>query len=465
MNTRWMSDFRKWSAAGMTALLILSIVWFSVWDKTLLSFAGSFNIATGIVTLASLLMLALVCAMDQSRPEKSTAFYYLLIWIIYIGVIVDHFAWFFENTPELEWASVLFIMVDFCISEVLACVLWFYQSALYPSEDDSFRWLPAFLKCGLVLNLLYIVAGTVTGFVFYINAAGDYTPGPGYPLLFLFPLSTTALNIFWNLSRPMPGRVRISLMVFSLFPMVFGLITPLLPNYQVEFIALMMTMVFMHGAIQMERSLVRLAQAEKISQQQRDLVEKQTQMMISQIQPHFLYNALTAIYYLCGKDTKQARKMILMFSDYLRVNMDSIKSREPIPFEKELTHTKTYLAIELLRFGNILDVEYDIQATDFVLPALSLQPLAENAVKYGIRGREEGGTVTISTRREGNTIYITVADDGIGFDPDHLPEDGRSHVGIENARSRLKTMCGGELRIESTIGVGTTATIILEDKT
>lgn len=190
---------------------------------------------------------------------------------------------------------------------------------------------------------------------------------------------------------------------------------------------------------------------------------QQMQIMVSQIQPHFMYNTLSVIYSLCDADKELAKEAILKFSSYLRANMASLQSSKPVPFEKELEHTKTYLWIEQQRFGDILNVQYDIAVTDFVLPAISLQPLVENAVKYGVRSREEGGTVTISTRRENGKIYIRVTDDGMGFDPQTYKDDGRLHIGIENVRTRLQLMRGGRLEIESAPGCGTTATMILED--
>ena len=107
-------------------------------------------------------------------------------------------------------------------------------------------------------------------------------------------------------------------------------------------------------------------------------------------------------------------------------------------------------------------MEYDIQATDFKLPMLSVQPLVENAVKHGVGMKKKGGTVTIISRDNGNAFEVIVKDDGVGFDTNApKKDDGRSHVGMENTRSRLKEMCGGTVNIESTVDVGTTATMIL----
>ena len=111
--------------------------------------------------------------------------------------------------------------------------------------------------------------------------------------------------------------------------------------------------------------------------------------MVSQIRPHFMYNALSSIAALCKLDPDTAYDATITFSDYLRGNMDSLKQTAPIPFEKELEHLKKYLHIEKMRFGNKLNIVYDICATDFEIPQLTVQPLAENAVKHGISKKKK----------------------------------------------------------------------------
>ena len=108
---------------------------------------------------------------------------------------------------------------------------------------------------------------------------------------------------------------------------------------------------------------------------------------------------------------------------------------------------------------------YDIQATDFELPLLSVQPLAENAVKHGVGMKDEGGTVTIATCETEDAFEIIVSDDGVGFDPEApKKDDGRSHVGMENTKRRLKEMCGADVVITSKPGEGTAAKIIIPKK-
>ena len=175
-----------------------------------------------------------------------------------------------------------------------------------------------------------------------------------------------------------------------------------------------------------------------------------------------MYNALTSIAMMCQIDPDTAQEATVTFADYLRGNMDSLKQTAPVPFEKELEHLKKYLYIEKLRFADLLNIEYDIQTTDFQLPLLSIQPLVENAVKHGVGMKEDGGTVTIATKETDTAYEVIITDDGVGFDPTApKPDDGKSHVGMENTQRRLHDLCGASVEITSVIGEGTTARIIL----
>ena len=196
-----------------------------------------------------------------------------------------------------------------------------------------------------------------------------------------------------------------------------------------------------------------------------DLKAKQRiQIMLSQIQPHFLYNTLSAIQYLCSRDPKAAEETTGKFARYLQGNMNALSGEETIPFSLELEHTRLYLEIEQVRYEDAMRVIYDVTCTDFSLPPLTLQPIAENAVRHGARGSEkEVGTVRIATREYPDRYEITVTDDGPGFDPEHIapPDDGRAHIGIQNVRTRLESVCGGVLRYTSEPDGGTTAALVI----
>jgi sensor histidine kinase YesM len=189
------------------------------------------------------------------------------------------------------------------------------------------------------------------------------------------------------------------------------------------------------------------------------LQESQISIMLSQIQPHFLYNTLNSIYQLCETNPMRARSMVNFFAEYLRNNLSTLEETGLISFETELSHIKTYLEIEKIRFEDTLEIEYDIKCDDFLLPVLTVQPIVENAVKHGTSKKRGGGKIVISTEDDKESYIVKVSDTGCGFDPTVPKDDGKRHVGIENVRQRLANMCDGSLTLESEIGVGTLAII------
>ena len=200
----------------------------------------------------------------------------------------------------------------------------------------------------------------------------------------------------------------------------------------------------------------------KAAELDKELHMANTAVMISQIQPHFLYNALNTIKYLIKRDPKSAEKAVISFSKYLRGNMDSITQKTPIPFKEELEHIKNYCDIELLRFGDKLEIIYDTEFLEFNVPSLTIQPLVENAIKHGVTKKAEGGFVKLSTAFSDDCYCVIIEDNGVGFDPqnpDYTPDDNHAHVGIQNVTNRLKTMVNAEISIESQIDVGTKITI------
>lgn len=188
-------------------------------------------------------------------------------------------------------------------------------------------------------------------------------------------------------------------------------------------------------------------------------------MAAGRMRPHYLYNVLTSIYYLCETDPKKAQHAIGTFSEYMRDTLEAMEKRELVSFSWELNEIKNYLELERLRFGERVKVNYDIEFEEFRVPPLSIQPLVENAVKHGIAPLEDGGTVSIISRRlSDGGVQIQVIDDGRGFNVERLKTQDVTHEGVANVRDRLQHEVGGDLTITSAPGKGTTATVTIRPK-
>lgn len=266
----------------------------------------------------------------------------------------------------------------------------------------------------------------------------------------------------WHLHRKNPQRlVRNGLYLLCLAGVILDIVTFYIVGNSMGILFTLMAFLVYIGVTGILIITSYLNQEKRLRQQERELSNNRIAIMMSQIQPHFLYNSLNTIYHLCGKNSDAARVAINDFSEYLRGNLDSLKQLHPVPFETELRHVRIYLSLEKMRFEDELQVEYDVTAMAFDLPALSVQPLVENAVKYGLGKKIGGGTLTIRTREVQAGYEIQIIDDGVGYNPSQKQHDGRTHIGIENVKSRLWSMCQATLIIDSVLGEGTTARIVI----
>jgi two-component system, LytTR family, sensor kinase len=191
---------------------------------------------------------------------------------------------------------------------------------------------------------------------------------------------------------------------------------------------------------------------------QTQLAEAETAALRAQLQPHFLFNTLNAISALVPDDPVTAQRLIARLGDLLRLSIEERRAQQSA-LADELEFTDTYLAIEQARLGERLRIVRRVAPGALVaeVPALLLQPLVENAVRYGIAPLIQGGTITIEAELVRDAVRIVVADDGAGT------EAVVEGVGLGNARRRLRQLYGADqsLVIETAPGAGFRVTILV----
>ncbi|MCR5121133.1 MAG: histidine kinase [Ruminococcus sp.] len=178
-----------------------------------------------------------------------------------------------------------------------------------------------------------------------------------------------------------------------------------------------------------------------------ELERQRNKLLVMQMQPHFIFNALATIQSLCYTDSNAAAECIEVFGDYLRANIDSIASEDLIEFESELKHIDHYIQLEKASTDIPFCVIYELNIRNFSIPALTVQPIVENAIKHGALTRRDGsGFVKIKTEETDEDIIITVTDNGKGAALTTKQKEHKS-VSTENVRKRLALQCGGSLDI------------------
>jgi two-component sensor histidine kinase len=180
---------------------------------------------------------------------------------------------------------------------------------------------------------------------------------------------------------------------------------------------------------------------------ERELAEARLQALRMQLNPHFLFNTLHAVSALIHDQPQTADRVLARLSDLLRLSLDTSRAQE-IPLREELAFLDSYLEIEQARFSDRLVVRKEIapDTQNALVPSLILQPLVENAIRHGIEPREEKGEVTIRTRRENDTLVLSVSDNGAGLNGSNSAT-GRNGVGLSNTRSRLLHLYGSNSKL------------------
>ena len=398
--------------------------------------------------------------------KKQTAgamrYYLLFLFNVFISVFFMILVESVYGLPYHTRQIIIFSTMDYFFSMLLFLTLWLYQKQFF-EESAITRVVTVFISAGVVIYTGVIILNLYRPILFLVNKDGFFSHSVEDYISIIMDLlcilSLCAATLLSKLSRTR----KLSFLCCILYPVLFSVLflnldvsnrsTSVLGVMTVV-IVLPICLLFFNANDELEKDVLR---------HEKEQTELRVSAMISQMQPHFLYNSLAVIAALCEEDPKLAAKATNAFSDYLRENINFANKCDPISFSEELSHIKIYVWLERLRFPNKLNIEYDIKCTAFPVPALSVQPMVENAIRHGICKTKEGGTVKICSFKSDQCYTVKVSDDGAGFDVSQGTSDGRQHLGIENTRYRIREMVGGSLDIVSAPGKGTTVTITIPE--
>ncbi len=405
-----------------------------------------------LIPLAILIFgLAPIVARDNylNKNQKNIMFAIVgLIGVLVLQNVADYLLQTVIFAPYIRTLVSIFGYVIRPVIIVLFCKL------VKPNGKNAFAWVM------VAVNAAVYLTATFSHFAFYIDENNHYHGGVFYFSKTAFVVSFVLLVylVYCTVTEYLNEKTWIWLPIVNALLIIASVlldISPAFRVYPVSYLTIAVVCCSLFYYIWLHLEFVK--EHENVLK-----AEQRIKIMMSQIQPHFLYNTLSTIQALCITDPDKAAKVTEQFGTYLRRNLDSLNDTDLIPLNKELEHTKVYAGIEMLRFPKI-SVEYDIQAEDFALPALTIQPLVENAIRHGVRSREHG-LVNIATREDSDFYKIIISDNGIGFDADNVDSTDGNHIGIANVRERINTMCKGTLDIDSRIDEGTTITISIPKK-
>ena len=412
------------------------------------------SVFNAAVCIMGILILTIHVINLLVKKEKRKDEYSLLNFFLFT---ILHFATYLTFTiVKLYYTSNAYILAFYTIFYIMnnmeLFLLFRYMQHYVELESKLNKILTIVNIClfGIFVILDFVNIGTG---IFFTANNGEYLRSStmiisqGYQfIMFTVVFFVTILN------KKLKIYEKIAFAVYCLLPLIAIVLQNIFKGYAIAYLSIIIAIEVLFLFSNVQRNM-------ELSKQKQQNAEAQIKLMLSQIQPHFIYNSLSSISTLITIDPDKAQNALDDFTEYLRHNLSSLTETRMIPFSDELRHIRTYIHLEKVRFGKRVNVIYDIQVKDFEVPPLSIQPIVENAVKHGILKKIEGGTLTIKTYEDENSYYVEIIDDGIGFNIDNINFSENKHIGLKNIQYRLTHMCGAELKVNSEEGKGTDITV------
>lgn len=387
-----------------------------------------------ILIVASILLLALCEYIETTFDTKH----------------IDH-----ENLPRYIFSTICYILRP-------VIIVLFYHLRLRPKGKQAFFiWLPANINSIIYIMAIFAFKNEGMKYIYWYDAGNHFSrTWLGYTVFGVCALYLAGLIIV-SIIQTSIKKTRRQIDLIILFTSILAIIAQGLSTV-LNLDDSHTSDVYAVGAALYFIFLSYDKAANEAIAHERERQENTTALMLSQIQPHFIYNTLTTIQVLCEIDPEKAITTIESFTKYLRMNTDALSKKEPVPVLEEVKHRMAYADIEMVRFDNV-KVLFAIKDKDFNLPVLTIEPILENAIKYGVRARKEG-KVEVTTYKEGNKHVLVVKDNGVGFDMNNIKPDGKEHVGINNVRTRIINMVHGTFDVWSALNKGTIVTITIPEE-
>lgn len=313
-----------------------------------------------------------------------------------------------------------------------------------------------------VPNLLFLLITPSTGILYFIDEHNNYNRSWGFYVwqgitIITFVFIGAILLLYRKKTDLFIKQI---ITVAFVLPMAGFLMSFFYDSFNFNNIMVSVSDLLMFILYEKNKTEVTIQNAHELEKSKQELEQSKVRLLVAQIQPHFIYNSLMALQ-AKSIDNPVVYEGIKNFGNYLRSNFTAMADNELISFEDELKCIRAYLRLEELNFGDKMKVKYDLELNRFMLPALCIEPLVENAVRYGIGTYSKGGTVQIIVRDEEDYIEIEVKDDGSGGNKLTDAQKNRKSIGLENVRLRLKASGMGELML-SQDETGTSAIVRLK---
>ncbi|MBR1816487.1 MAG: histidine kinase [Lachnospiraceae bacterium] len=416
-------------------------------------------LSINFTTLMILLVLGVTMFTNRKHRVPSTRLYYILVILLFVITILEYFdnmgSEKIRHTPPFDQSKLIQIrlLAATAIYVLRPFIILLELIVINPGRKRAIIFsVPAIINA-----LIYLPSAFGAKFVFWIDENNRWQATKLHYTVYIVQLLYVMMLFIFSIRQFKSNNSDLGLIVATIVVLSLGVSflenTNILSGYVTPVSAMCVLTYYIYLSYIHRQHLY-----EDTIDKENQLAKEQMSLLRSQIQPHFIYNSLNIIRTLIRTDSSEAIENIDNFSDYLKAHFRNVESDDMISFEKEIDNVKAFLALAEADHARDIKVIFDFKETDFRLPQLSLEPIVENALKYGIG--DDGGTITISSFCDEDNIIVRTLDPGNGTRAASAHESERLAVGISNTRKRLELLCNGRLEVNITPD-GTTADIII----
>ena len=417
------------------------------------------NISMSIICLIYTCILLLECKNEYNYIKvNSRAFVYIVC--MNLGLLLVNIIYFLCAKCLYVAHHDIFLVVDRVLFNVYVCVYYFiiilFTNFVMVNIKRSTEKVESGFKWFMIIVLFVCIASAIiwifpsTNNLLVEKMECECNPDSFYLIGQIggYICVTILVYLILRYRKDLGKDKTIAFLIFALAPFSTSLFRFVSKDIQYMPIAISLTLMLMH--VYISNSIMNTMRA-----QEKIILEDRMNMLVEEVKPHFIFNVLNSVYYLCEESPNEAREAVGRLSEYVRRNLENVNEGLTIDISDEILQVKNYVELEKFRFQDMVKAEYYIKDVSFKVPTLSIQPIVENSIKHGLNKKDEGGTVKIVVDETENFYIIKVEDDGIGFDVEKVKTDGKTHIGLENVSERFKYICHAKMTVESEEGKGT----------
>ena len=459
------NDVNKKQNIGRVVLFLMELLLFlmavniiRLYDVNKLAPKNIINVSFDLFGMLTLIIVYISCV--YGKRNKSSNSFVILSVSVYLCLFFEVGVWMVDGIANARAYNYLFNIGSNNMMMISSGLFFYFTCKSLDIESKAINYsVVGVLIAGIVAEIMNIVFG----YFYYIDKYGIYVRNKVGSLLGYIPfIYVLGIAGFLIVRNQMSVNKKLIYMSYILVPFVTSawyMITEYPPTF---FVSAFISVILIYANIYVDLGHENVQYELENAHKETELALQRNKQTLSQIRPHFIFNALGSIEELCVVDAKKAESAVHYFAKYLRANMDALGENDMVAFDTELDHIRNYIWLEKMRFDDELEYIEDVQVDDFMIPTLSVQPLIENAVKHGMMGKEEGTLhVKLRTYKKEDSCTIEISDDGCGFDVAKKKDDGKSHIGMSYARTSIENRLGGSISIDSEVGKGTIVTIVL----